>query len=169
MTPTTDLSTLRDVAYGVALRFGLDADEADDAAQETLVRIWEQACQDQTPVGPGLAVIVCRRICIDLSRSAAHRRRLASGAAERVDLEVLDAASEAAQQDQQTHVRRAVRDAVAGLPESLSAVLAADLDGVPRTEMARRLGLSATALRARASRARIRLRQPLADALGALA
>lgn len=128
-----------------------DGHVADDVTQEAFVRVFERwervASMDSAPA-------YLYRIALNLHRSRSRwaRRRSAPGIAEVAAADIADEATS----------RVAVRSALASLTdEQRIALVLTDLVGFTSEEAGRVLGIDATAVRARTSRARARMREEL--------
>ena len=148
---------LRAVAY----RLLGSVHEADDAVQETWLRLQRSDVADVDNLPAWLTTVVSR-ICLDQLRSRMTRREdlgadLASpGANELRDEQVLDPAAEAERADAVGRALLVVLDTLA--PAERLAFCLHDLFGLSFDEIATTLGRSSTACRQLASRARRRVR-----------
>ena len=157
-----------------------DAGAAEDLAQETLIEAWRQAHKltDPRGVGPWLSAIarnVCLRWARQHGREMRHIAPAIAGEWERPDLalermgeDAMDAADAVATDDFTLELERdelaALLDhALALLPAETRAVLLARyVEETPQAEVARRLGMSASAVAVRLHRGRLALRRALA-------
>ena len=148
---------------------------AEDLAQETLFEAWRSRAKlrDVVEIAPWLTAIA-RNVCLRWRRAQGHEQRLyfdqSAGDAEMSDpLEYAPAPNG----DLSLHLERGeladlLGRAMALLPAETRKVLVASyLDGLPRQELAARLGLREGALRARLHRGRQMLRRVLEDELHA--
>ncbi|OYX08500.1 MAG: hypothetical protein B7Z08_09365 [Sphingomonadales bacterium 32-68-7] len=124
--------------YRVAWRMIGDAAEAEDIAQEAVLRLWDRASQWR-PGGSGVAAWLTR-VAMNLALDRLRRRRFASDEAvpERADdAPLADAAIEAAQTE------RAVRAGIAALPErQRAAIVLTYYEDVPNKTAAEMLDMN---------------------------
>lgn len=143
--------------FACAWRILGDGAEAEDVAQETFVRLLRKAPGWQ-PDGPALRswlLRVATNLCIDRRRARARLAPMPD------DIEDLGERQGAAFDDDLA-IRRAVRRAMAGLPDRQRAALAlVHFHGLSGREAASALGTSEEALESLLARARRRLRQIL--------
>ena len=67
-------TTLRSIAVATALRYVKDADEAEDVAQEVLLKLWEVVCTADEPVSNHEAVVATWAKNLAISHVRARRR-----------------------------------------------------------------------------------------------
>ena len=67
-------TTLRSIAVATALRYVKDADEAEDVAQEVLLKLWEAVCTANEPVSNHEAVVATWAKNLAISHLRACRR-----------------------------------------------------------------------------------------------
>ena len=67
-------TTLRSIAVATALRYVKDADEAEDVAQEVLLKLWEVVCTADEPVSNHEAVVATWAKNLAISHVRAQRR-----------------------------------------------------------------------------------------------
>ena len=67
-------TTLRSIAVATALRYVKDADEAEDVAQEVLLKLWEAVCTANEPVSNHEAVVATWAKNLAISHVRARRR-----------------------------------------------------------------------------------------------
>lgn len=67
-------TTLRSIAVATALRYVKDADEAEDVAQEVLLKLWEAVCTANEPVSNHEAVVATWAKNLAISHVRACRR-----------------------------------------------------------------------------------------------
>ena len=67
-------TTLRSIAVATALRYVKDADEAEDVAQEVLLKMWETVCTADEPVSNHEAVVATWAKNLAISHVRARRR-----------------------------------------------------------------------------------------------
>jgi RNA polymerase sigma-70 factor (ECF subfamily) len=142
--------------YRAALRLLDDPAEAEDVAQEAMLRAWRKAARFD-PRRAGAAAWL-HRIAVNL---AMDRRRAARPAAA-LDEHLADQRQDAEAALQQVQRRRALAEGIAGLPRRQRAALALTYgEERPGREVARLLGTSARALEGLLRRARLMLRDRL--------
>lgn len=156
----------RERLRGVAYRMLGSTAEADDAVQETWLRLSRSDTSDVRNLGAWLTTVV-GRICLDLLRSRTARRedpldvRLPDPVVTRLDA---DPESAAEQADEVTLALLVVLDALG--PRERTAFVLHDLFGVPFDQVGQIVGASAATATQLASRARRRVRSvppPVAD------
>ncbi len=133
------------------------AAEADEVAQEALLRIWRHAARwDPARAQPGTWVhTIVVRLCVDRLRRRRHEPIEAA-------LEVPDPAPSALDTLSSRHEAQALRAAMAGLPERQRAALVLFYqEELAGTEAAETLGLSLRAFWSLLERARRALRQQM--------
>jgi RNA polymerase sigma-70 factor (ECF subfamily) len=155
------------LAYAARLLSG-DRAEAEDVAQETMLRLWKIAPdwrQGETKVTTW-AYRVATNLCIDRQRSRGRKRQLALDDAP----EVADAAPGAEDRLQEAGRFSALEAALAALPDrQRQAVILRHLEGLTNPEIAAimEIGVEAVeSLTARGKRALTALLQGRKDALG---
>lgn len=152
----------------LARRLGLDPAEAEEAAQETMVRAWRALprFEARSALGTWLHAITVNE---------AHRRRgprgsarAGSGGDERLLLELVDRAPGPERLAQHRELNREMAHALRRLPATLrEPVVLRDLDGLSVAEAARALGLGEAAFKIRLRRGRVALRSGLVPPDGA--
>lgn len=142
------------VPYRVAYRMTGDAAEAEDLAQEALLRLWDRA--PQWRAGDSGVAAWLTRVAMNLSLDRLRRRRFASGepVPERADEAPLaDTALEQAQ------TAAAVRSCIAALPErQRAAIVLTYYEDVPNKIAAEMLDMNLKAFESLLFRARAALR-----------
>jgi RNA polymerase sigma-70 factor, ECF subfamily len=149
----------RDPVYRLAYRFSGNADEAEDATQETFVRLFERldSFRGESAFSTWLYRLAVRQ-CLNRRRRAKDDRSLDDSTVEPAGGEdPVDACLRRERED------RAAR-AVAGLPETLkTAFVLVSLEGLSYAEAADVLEVSVEAVRMRMSRARRELKERLTE------
>ena len=140
-------------------RIVLNAREADDLAQETFVRVWQQR-EKFNPAYAFRSWIFS--IAVNLAR---NRLRWWRSRPEVALDEWMDTAGEAltgAAQVESVERAKAVRDAIATLPTDLrEAIVLAEYEQMSHAEIAATVGATAKAVENRVARARVKLREAL--------
>ena len=143
----------KDRIYTFAFYFLGNREDAEDATQEVLVKIWEKGDTADSNHIDGWIAKVTRNICIDMER---RRRRWKSEAwevARGPDPETELMGSE---------VQERVRRAILGLPGNMrEVVILRDIQGLPYREICDMLGISLSQLKVSLYRARKRLKELL--------
>lgn len=106
------------VAHRIAWRMTGDAAEAEEIAQEALLRLWEHACRWQGK-GPGVAAWLTR-VAVNLSLDRLRKRRFAN------EEDVPDPVDESPSADSaidQNRLAEATRECIAALPDRQRAAI----------------------------------------------
>jgi RNA polymerase sigma factor (sigma-70 family) len=154
-----------DRVYGALRRFGLDAGEADEVAQEVFVRAWRglPRFQERAQFSTWLYRIAFN----EAQRQLSHRRPAPAEAGLDGDDPVLSLPDsprrEPAAQTLDREFERVVEQALAQLPADWrAAVVLRDLEGLSTREAARIAGIRPAAFKSRLHRGRMQLRALLA-------
>ena len=143
----------KDRIYTFAFYFLGNREDAEDATQEVLVKIWEKGDTADSNHIDGWIAKVTRNICIDMER---RRRRWESEAWEVAQCP--DPETELMGSEVQERVRRAIL----GLPGNMrEVVILRDIQGLPYREICDMLGISLSQLKVSLYRARKRLKELL--------
>ena len=143
----------KDRIYTFAFYFLGNREDAEDATQEVLVKIWEKGDTADSNHIDGWIAKVTRNICIDMER---RRRRWKSEAWEVAQCP--DPETELMGSEVQERVRRAIL----GLPGNMrEVVILRDIQGLPYREICDMLGISLSQLKVSLYRARKRLKELL--------
>ena len=150
----------------VIARIVFNAGEAEELAQETMVRVWQQreTFRDGAAVRPWIFAIA-----VNLARNRLRwwRRRPTVSLQEWGEEEMAEGRSQMSEEGGGAALERAgraaaVRDAVAGLPVDLrEALVLFEYEGLGQAEIATALGCSVKAVESRVARAREKLRGAL--------
>jgi RNA polymerase sigma-70 factor (ECF subfamily) len=164
MDPSVLLRPHADRVFSLAVRLLGDRDEAADATQDVLVRLWQKGRDVPEAQRTAWVLRVTRNVCLDLLRA----RRVRSAAA-------LDDVAEPAAPDPTPDARAEAADlrphldaALAGLGEPIrSIVVLREVEGYAYSEIAEALELPLTTVKVYLHRGRQRLRDALRTALPA--
>ena len=141
------MQRLRPQMKGLALHYLTDRDDAEDAVQDALIRLWQMHEQLQAPID-GLAKTLTRNICIDLLR-----RRHAT-----LDT-ILAAEAEQTETADHEQVERMMA-AVDTLPQQQQTMLRLrHMQGMEMKDLAALMQMNEPALRKALSRARMAVRK----------
>lgn len=153
----TDIMPLRDPLYRLALRITLDRHEAEDLAQETLVRLWERRDRwDEIENLRAFAFSVCQRMAIDHVR----QRQLH---AER-EQDIAEHQRQTMRTEEPDERVEMVKRLIDRLPEvQRTVVQLRDMEGLRYDEIAQATGLTETQVRVYLHRARTRIREAVAS------
>lgn len=148
-------STLRPRVLSRALAVLGDRDEAEDVAQETLLKLWSLRDRlDTFDSVEGFALIIARNRCIDLLRRAGNDRAVPLDG-----FDVAEAAFSPEEEIIETEEGRRLSRIIDGLPEGQRIVLTMKhVDGLEVEEIARLTGSNVNAIRVTLSRARHRVK-----------
>lgn len=147
---------VREKVLGVARRMLVDDDEAEDVAQDTLLRLWDSRARLSSPASMrALGMVIARNRCIDLLRGKG-RTRIAA-------LDEVDVASAALSPEEamiSTEGESQAAGMLAMLPDVQRRVLTLKhVDGLEVDEIAAITGATPNAVRVNLSRARNRIKQ----------
>lgn len=138
-------------AFGQAMRWLANRDEAEEVAQEAMLRLWRQA-PDWRPGGARVTTWLYR-VVANLATDRLRQRRFRP-LDDRVD-EPADPARSAAAGMQQAQRMRALSDALARLPDrQAQAVALRHLEGLANPEIARIMDISVGAVESLVARGR---------------
>jgi len=152
-----------------------NASAAEDLVQETLLEAWRNAAKLTSPEGASRwLTAIARNVCLRWQRSAgreaARQADLPTAAEEDApDWEqVVAEAGDPAVDLERDEMARVLDQALALLtPEARAVVLARYLEDLPQAEVARKLGMTESAVAVRLHRGKLALRRALAADLGA--
>ena len=131
-----------------------NAEDAEDAGQDVLLKLWGMASELRSPAAP-LAKDLVRNVCVDRLRRCKPKAGL-----ELADMPV--SAAEGAGGDVLAHVMKVIDT----LPAAQQVVLRLrHIDGMPMADIARLIGSSEAAVRKTLSRARMAVRKHLLNDL----
>lgn len=144
--------------FGICLRLTGDRESAEDALQETYLKVWRRA--NRFDAGRASAITW---MCLIARGTAIDARRVVGRAAAGFDAIVDRAATAATQPSDPNHA--ALADCLETLPEQPRAfILSAFFDGYSYDELARRAGVPLGTMKSRIRRGLLALRRCLADA-----
>ena len=152
-----------DRLFAVLLRLLGDRAEAEDVAQEVMLRAWRGIGRFR---GSSSFFTWLYRIAVnEASRSLGRRsRQPGSGSADAAVSLTAPAEQQPEQQAERAELRRAVGDALAGLtPAQRTAVVLRDIEGLPTSAAAEIAGVSQAAFKSRLHEARLKLRAAIGD------
>lgn len=152
-----DVLPLKDKLYRLALRITQNTAEAEDAVQDTLIRVWEHRQElGQTGSIEPYALTVCRNLALDMAGRAGHGN---------VQLKEADtkAIPSADRMDQQERLAL-VRQAMDGLPEVQRSIMQLrDIEGYSYQEVAQVLQITESQVKVYLHRARMKIRQQIEE------
>jgi RNA polymerase sigma-70 factor (ECF subfamily) len=152
-----------DRLFAVLLRLLGDRAEAEDVAQEVMLRAWRGIGRFR---GSSSFFTWLYRIAVnEASRSLARRsRQPATGSVDAAVSLPAPAGQQPEQQAELAELRRALSDALACLPPAQrTAVVLRDIEGLPTRAAAEIAGVSQAAFKSRLHQARLKLRAALGD------
>lgn len=130
------------------------AEDAEDAVQDVLLKLWGMAAELRSPAAP-LAKVLVRNVCVDRLRRC--KSKIGIGLAD-----MPAPADEGADGDVFAHVMKVIDT----LPATQQVVLRLrHIDGMPTSDIARLTGSSEAAVRKTLSRARMTVRKHLLNDL----
>jgi RNA polymerase sigma-70 factor (ECF subfamily) len=142
--------------YRLALRILGDPDDASDAVQDTLVRLWNgREKLDGYASKDAFALVVTRNICLDRVRSKGYRH-------EDLDAAEVDGGPRPDEITENTESVGLVRKVIGSLPELQRTIIhLRDVEGLEFDEIAVVTELNVNAIRVNLSRARKKVRDTL--------
>lgn len=144
------MQQLRPELIAEATRYMGNADEAEDMAQDALLKLWQMCDQLKSPVD-GLARVLVRNICLDSIR----RRKPREG------IESLPPAAGSNEKEEHERIER-MMTVVESLPDVQQTILRLrHMEGMEMKDIARLLQMEETAVRKALSRARQAVRERL--------
>jgi RNA polymerase sigma-70 factor (ECF subfamily) len=145
-----------------ALMLG-DTAEAQDVAQEAMIRLWQHRGRVNGQGARPWLMRTAHNLCIDSIRKRKVRSEVDEGDA--VIERQHGAAPDAAKLTESGELGQAIRKALEGmLPQDRAVIVMREVQGLPYNEIAEALGLPLGTLKARLHRARDRLRTKLSRA-----
>lgn len=153
-----DVLPLKNLLYRLALRITLNPAEAEDAVQETMMKVWKRReSWDTIDNIEAFCVTTCRNLSLDMTRR--HGRQevpLDSVATEPADNGAATPEEQAVRRDSAALIRRILN----GLPEKQrSTMQLRDIEGKSYKEIASLLGISEEQVKVNIFRARQAVRQ----------
>lgn len=153
----------KDRVHSYATMMLKDSAEAQDVAQEALVRLWQHRTTVEEPGARPWLMRTAHNLCIDRIRKRRVRSEIADGEAV-VDLQS-DSNPGPQRRAESGEIGRSIETALSTLSETDRAVIVMrEVQGLPYDEIAAALGLPLGTLKARLHRARDRLRTHLCRA-----
>jgi len=157
-------STYADRLFMLLLRLLGDRGEAEDVAQEVMLRAWQGITRFR---GESNYFTWLYRIAVnEANRALEKRARLPAGVSISARELELPAApeEEPARQAENSELRRALSQALAGLPPPLrTAIVLRDVEGLSTQEAAEIAGVGQAAFKSRLHQARLRVRAAIGD------
>ena len=146
------MQRLRPVLIAEATRYMGNADEAEDMAQDALLKLWQMCDQLKSPVD-GLARVLVRNICLDSIR----RRKPREG------IESLPPAAGSNEKEEHERIERMMA-IVEDLPDAPQTILRLrHMEGMEMKDIARLLHMEEAAVRKALSRARQAVRDRMIE------
>jgi RNA polymerase sigma-70 factor (ECF subfamily) len=157
-------STYADRIYMLLLRLLGDGGEAEDVAQEVMLRAWQGITRFQ---GQSSYFTWLYRIAVnEANRALEKRARRPAGVSIGADELQLPASAtfDPSRQAENSELRRALGQALAGLPPPLrTAIVLRDVEGLSTQEAAEIAGVGQAAFKSRLHQARLRVRAAIGD------
>lgn len=150
---------LRDELYRLALRITLNAAEAEDVVQETMLKVWSKREQwEQIESMEAFCIAVCRNMALDRMKRAENQNRVLDGSTiEKPDTSYHSNPEEQAVQRDRV---RLVRQLINSLPEKQRTCMQLrDVEGKTYKEIADILGITEQQVKINIFRARQAIRQ----------
>lgn len=166
----TDVLPQKDKIFRLALRITLDRSEAEDIAQETLIRIWEKRDEwHQIENMEAYSLTIARRLALDHTKSLANKSHDRSygtkSEEETIGNEVRQTADSTPLPDEQLDQRQRlgiIRNLIDQLPEvQRTIMLLRDIEGHRYDKIAQVTSLSETQVKVYLHRARTKVREAL--------
>jgi RNA polymerase sigma-70 factor, ECF subfamily len=152
-----------DRLYGVVLRFCRNADEAEEVTQETFLRAWRSLHRFE---GRSQFFTWLYRIGINEAKRRYERRgpQAATGSLDDAGVEIADWRDAPERRAESRDLVRALERAIADLPPDLRLpLILRDIEGLSTTEAAEVMELGEAAFKSRLHRARMSVREAVAD------
>lgn len=149
--------------YGLCLRMMGNAHDGEDAAQEAMIRIWQKIgqCRDEAALSTWIYRVTANA-CTDALRKRSRQAAPSLEAMREEGFEAVDPAQTPEEAAQADEGRRAMAQAIAGVPQEMRSVfLMRDVHGLSVEQTARALGVSQGTVKSRLSRAREKIAQQL--------
>jgi RNA polymerase sigma-70 factor, ECF subfamily len=156
-------SAYADRLFMLLLRLLGDPGEAEDVAQEVMLRAWQGITRFR---GQSSYFTWLYRIAVnEANRALAKRaRRPAGGAIGAQELALPDSSADPSRQAENSELRRALGQALAQLPPALrTAIVLRDVEGLSTQQAAEIAGVGQAAFKSRLHQARLRVRAALGD------
>jgi RNA polymerase sigma-70 factor (ECF subfamily) len=152
----TQVLPVKNKLYRIALRYLTNQEDAEDAVQETMLRLWKrkEKLKDLKSI-EAFAVTITKNLCLDKLRS----KKFEGGEVEDYMLKTeRDPHSRAEVSDAVQHVKQIIET----LPEQQKVIIQLrDIEGYSNEEAAQMLEMNVVTLRVNLSRARKRVREEL--------
>lgn len=155
----TDLLPLKNKLFRLALRITLDAPEAEDVVEDTLVKTWER--REQLSEIESLEAY-CTTMCRNLALDRAEKKEAQNLSLEVVQVDTADTTALPDEQMEQSERLQMVHELFNRLPEKQrTALQLRDIDGHTYQEVAERMNISETDVKVTIHRARQNLKQQI--------
>lgn len=155
----TDLLPLKNKLFRLALRITLDAPEAEDVVEDTLVKTWER--REQLSEIESLEAY-CTTMCRNLALDRAEKKETQNLSLEVVQVDTADTTALPDEQMEQSERLQMVHELFNRLPEKQrTALQLRDIDGHTYQEVAERMNISETDVKVTIHRARQNLKQQI--------
>lgn len=152
-----DVLPLKDMLYRLALRITLNAAEAEDIVQDTLIKVWNRR-DDWAEIESieAYSITVCRNLALDHTAKACNR----TSSLDEKGMERADNASNPLERTSQLDRIEIVKALVDNLPEKQrSCIQLRDFEGKAYKEIARALGITEEQVKVNIFRARQTIKQ----------
>lgn len=152
-----DVLPLKDILYRLALRITLNAAEAEDIVQDTLIKVWNRR-DDWAEIESieAYSITVCRNLALDRTAKADNR----TSSLDETGMERADSASNPLERTSQLDRIEIVKTLVDNLPEKQrSCIQLRDFEGKAYKEIAQALGITEEQVKVNIFRARQAIKQ----------
>ncbi|MFP4528843.1 MAG: RNA polymerase sigma factor [Candidatus Kapaibacterium sp.] len=152
---------LRDKLYRLALRLLGRPDDAEDAVQETLVRLWQKSPDEREIESLEAFAFRCtKNLCLDYIRTDRNRRELIR---ENYDANIYTIRPDEKMESSETMNR--INTLIEKLPEKQKIIIhLRDIEGLTNQRIAEIMGMTSEAVRTNLSRARKLIRERILKA-----
>lgn len=156
-----DVLPLKNVLYRMALRITMDAAEAEDIVQDTLVKVWNRRdTWDEIDSIEAFSLTICRNLALDRIKRADRRNT----SLDRPDMDAEDHSSNPLEQTSMNDRIAMIKDFVDRLPEKQkSCMQLRDFEGKSYKDIAGILDISESQVKVNLFRARQAVREQLIE------